>query len=63
MPENKELTYKDQFNIVFFFCVVFQRCIVIITRQWFGLQALGKECAFALFLMIGWATFSQDVLM
>lgn len=63
MEQRKELTYKEKLNFVFFACVVVHRGIVIITRKSFGLQALGKECAFALFLMIGWATFSQDVLM
>lgn len=63
MPEKKELTRKEKLNIVFFFCVVFQRSIVVITRKCFGLQALGRECAFALFLMLIWAALSQDVLM
>lgn len=63
MPENKELTYKEKYNIVVFFCAVFQRSIAIISRKGFGLQALGKECVFAFFLILLWAALSGDVLM
>jgi hypothetical protein len=63
VQQQKELTYREKFNIAVFFCVVFQRAIVIITRKSWGLQALGKECAFAFFLILAWAAFSQDVFM
>ncbi len=62
-PQQKELSYKEKFNIVVFFVVVFQRAIVVITRKQFGLQALGKECAFAFFLILAWAALTQDVFM
>lgn len=63
MQERKELTYKEKYNIVVFFCVVFQRCIIVVSRKRFGLQALGKECAFAFFLMLAWAAIVRDVFM
>lgn len=61
--QQKELSYKEKFNIVVFLCVAFQRAIVIVTRKGFGLQALGKECVFAFCLIILWAVYSQDVFM
>lgn len=61
--QQKELTYKEKFNIAVFFCVVSQRAIAILTRKNWGLQALGKECAFAFFLILTWAALTQDVFM
>ena len=63
VQQQKELTYREKFNIVVWCCVVFQRAVVVITRKQFGLQALGKECAFSFFLIILWAAFSHDPLM
>lgn len=61
--QQQELTYKEKLNLVVFGCVVVQRAIVIVTRRRFGLQALGKECAFAFFLILAWAAATQDVFM
>lgn len=63
MQQQKELTYREKFNIVVFFLVVVQRAIVIITRKRFGRQAIGKECAFGFFLIWVWAVLSRDVMM
>jgi hypothetical protein len=61
--QSKELSYEDKFNLVIFFCVAMQRCVTIISRKGQGLQALGKQCAIAFFIMLAWASISHDMLM
>lgn len=61
--QQKELTYKDKFNIAHALCVFHQRCIVVICRNQFGKNALGVTCACAFVLMLLWAAFSQDPFM
>src|SRR5579859_4238801 len=64
MPEQqKELTHKDKFNIVFALCLFHQRCIVVICRNQWGRNALGVSCAWAFGLLFFWAAFSQDPFM
>lgn len=56
-------TWKRDFHIVYWLATFHQRCLVIVSRSHWGLQALGWQCGVALVLMIGWAYFSRDDLM
>src|SRR5437660_6763922 len=56
-------SWKQNFNIVFFFMLIHQRCIVIPMRTRWGVQALGTPCFFALLVMVVWTGLSGDVLM
>jgi len=61
--QQKELTFKDKFNIAHNLCVIHQRGIVVISRNKWGKNALGLPCALAFVLMFLWAAFTQDPLM
>jgi hypothetical protein len=63
MEQQKELTWQQKFNIAHWLCVIHQRGIVVVTRKWFGVQALGKECGLAFILMVLWAQITQDIFM
>jgi hypothetical protein len=55
--------YKENFNIVYFICLVLQRCIVAPLRTGWGTDALGVPCLFAFVLMVLWSAFSRDPFM
>lgn len=64
MPEQqKELTTKDKFNVIFALCVFHQRGVVMICRNHWGKNALGISCLWAFGLMFFWAALSQDPFM
>ena len=54
--------FKHKFNFAYLLCLIHQRCLVLICRKKWGVQALGGLPTFlALILMIGWASFSRDL--
>jgi len=55
--------WKRNFNLTAGLCMIHQRGIVVPMRNRWGVQALGTSCAWAFFLMLLWALFSQDVFM
>jgi hypothetical protein len=56
----KELTFKEKWNICFAIMLWHQRCLVLGERRFWGSEALGKPCVFAVVLMLLWFLFSHD---
>ncbi len=54
---------KRKFNVVYGLMLMHQRAIVLLSRDRWGKEALGKPCFLALVLMFLWATFSRDPFM
>jgi hypothetical protein len=55
--------WKQSFNIAYGVALIHQRGIVVLNRDRWGKNALGKHCALAFVLMFFWAGFTQDVFM
>jgi hypothetical protein len=55
--------HKLNLNIVFGLCVCYQRALIIRLRKWFGVEALGLPCMFALGLLVVWSALSSDIFM
>jgi len=55
--------WKRNSNIAVWLATIHQRGIVVMCRKYWGTQALGLPCFFALLLMMAWAAFSRDLFM
>lgn len=63
MQQQKEMGFKEKFNICHFLMVIHQRGLTIMCRSYWGKEALGLPCLLALILMFLWYVFTADSLM
>jgi hypothetical protein len=55
--------FKRNFNIAYNLCLWHSRSITVLTRNRWGVQALGIPCAWALAIMCVWGALAQDPLL
>jgi len=61
--KENEMTWGQGFGIVFWLCLIHQRCLIIPMRNRFGVQALALPCFLATVLMFLVAGFTGDPFM
>ncbi len=62
-PQNFEQKWKRNFGVIWSMCLMHQRALTVPMRSKFGVEALGRPCAFALILLFAWSLCTGDPFM
>jgi hypothetical protein len=61
--QDDQMRWKRNFNIAYMLCLAHSRCITVLTRNRWGVQALGTPCAWGAAIMCVWGFASRDPLL